>query len=153
MASAWTGLGAAILTLWRQAKSPSYVIGLIQVTLYLVSVSSLHITTPSLFSVQSFQSSVATVAGITGVPKFNASYVARIIFNLEWWLKTNMHNLVRQRPPRTSCGPRLFHFSNSKPVMHIFPRSASNIVQSMIPSLKIPPCFLIRALAHWPRSL
>ena len=81
MASAWTGLGAAILTLWRQAKSPSYVIGLIQVTLYLVSVSSLHITTPSLFSVQSCQSSVSTVAGMVGMPHFNASYVARMFFN------------------------------------------------------------------------
>lgn len=72
-ASAWMGLGASGLTLWRQVASPSYAIGVFQVMLYLISVSCLHITTPSLFSVQSFISSVSEpTAGIMGMPVFNA---------------------------------------------------------------------------------
>jgi hypothetical protein len=51
-ASAWTGLGVAIRTVYRQTSIPSALWSTIAIMLYLAGISILHITTPSLFGMQ-----------------------------------------------------------------------------------------------------
>ncbi|KZT67674.1 hypothetical protein DAEQUDRAFT_386080 [Daedalea quercina L-15889] len=66
---AWSGLAAAFVGMWRQLKSPSYILGMTQVTAYLACISALHVTTPSLFSVRPFtQSNRTTVSAISSLP-------------------------------------------------------------------------------------
>ncbi|KAH9920270.1 uncharacterized protein B0H18DRAFT_1024514 [Fomitopsis serialis] len=74
VASAWTGLGAALVNMWRQFSSPSSFLGIITVTVYLVCISTLHVTTPSLLSVQSFNLTDADTVPVTvGMPVVNTS--------------------------------------------------------------------------------
>ena len=72
-AIAWTGLGAALLSLVKPQKSRSHVAGLVQTVTYLSGVSVLHITTPSLFSWRLDLEFVEEVQTIAGLPLLNAS--------------------------------------------------------------------------------
>ncbi|KAJ6547763.1 hypothetical protein DFH09DRAFT_1505725 [Mycena vulgaris] len=70
--AAWSGIGAAILLLWNQRKvswGPS-TIGVISVITFLVSVSGLHITSSSLFSIVAFNSTFTYHTGTQGLPSF-----------------------------------------------------------------------------------
>ena len=53
--TAWTGLGSALLVLWKQTHVAASVVGTISITIYLVGISVLHVSTPSLFSLQIFE--------------------------------------------------------------------------------------------------
>ncbi|KZT05110.1 uncharacterized protein LAESUDRAFT_242330 [Laetiporus sulphureus 93-53] len=70
VASAWTGVGSAVLSLWRQLFIPAAVIGTSGVTVYLLCLSVLHISTPSLFSMAAYnQTSVVHVDFTRGMPQ------------------------------------------------------------------------------------
>jgi hypothetical protein len=52
--AAWSGLGSALTTLYSQRKRTTSVWGILFVTAYLLGTTVLHITTPSLFSLATF---------------------------------------------------------------------------------------------------
>ncbi|KAJ6491161.1 hypothetical protein C8R45DRAFT_1138236 [Mycena sanguinolenta] len=53
-AAAWTGIGSAISCLWNQRIVPVSAGGVLLIFMYLGSILALHITTPALFSVETF---------------------------------------------------------------------------------------------------
>jgi hypothetical protein len=55
-AAAWTGIGSALSQLWTQRTASGSVIGVLSVFLYLANILVLHITTPALFSFETFNS-------------------------------------------------------------------------------------------------
>ncbi|KAJ7683588.1 hypothetical protein B0H17DRAFT_1137713 [Mycena rosella] len=58
----WSGTGSAFLNLCKQLRLPASVLGTSTVFLYLCTISVLHVTTPALFSVESFNLSVQSTA-------------------------------------------------------------------------------------------
>ncbi|KAJ7881471.1 hypothetical protein B0H13DRAFT_2345131 [Mycena leptocephala] len=70
-ASAWTGITAAFLRIWDQREVAAPILGVLHIFLYLANILILHITTPALFSLQPFNSSVPTVVDTQGFPIFN----------------------------------------------------------------------------------
>ncbi|KAH9836608.1 uncharacterized protein C8Q71DRAFT_50008 [Rhodofomes roseus] len=74
VSTAWTGLGAALVIVWRQVSSRANMFATFTVAVYLICISALHVTTPSLLSVQSFnQTDAITVPVAVGMPILNAS--------------------------------------------------------------------------------
>ncbi|KAJ7674473.1 hypothetical protein B0H14DRAFT_3178118 [Mycena olivaceomarginata] len=55
-AAAWTGIGSALSQIWTQRTVSGSVIGVLSVFLYLANILVLHITTPALFSFETFNS-------------------------------------------------------------------------------------------------
>ena len=51
---AWSGLGSALLVLLKQTRIPASVLGTLLIAIYLIGISVLHISTPSLFNLQVF---------------------------------------------------------------------------------------------------
>ncbi|KAJ7153312.1 hypothetical protein C8R46DRAFT_1357193 [Mycena filopes] len=94
--SAWTGLGAALLGLWNQKSIPASVLGTLSVFLYLLNIAVLHITTPSLLSLQTFTDSLPTNVKTSGVPEFdagnNSTDLARYIPSLLGTMPDKMNN-------------------------------------------------------------
>ncbi|KAJ7692092.1 hypothetical protein B0H17DRAFT_1061878 [Mycena rosella] len=72
-AAAWSGIGSAVLHLWNQTVVSGSVFGVLSALLYLGSVLVLHITTPALFSVQTFSSTREVPVGARSLPAFNVS--------------------------------------------------------------------------------
>ncbi|KAF8146399.1 hypothetical protein K438DRAFT_2093823 [Mycena galopus ATCC 62051] len=74
-AAAWAGIGAAISLLWnrRAARSGGSVIGLLSAIVYLAAVSGLHITSSSLFSLVTFNSTRSFGTGTHGLPAYNST--------------------------------------------------------------------------------
>ena len=54
--AAWLGIGSSLLALLRQRKLNTDVLGVLQITIYLVLLFTLHITIPSMFLVSATQS-------------------------------------------------------------------------------------------------
>ncbi|KAJ7142412.1 hypothetical protein C8R44DRAFT_760618 [Mycena epipterygia] len=71
--ASWNGLGSAISILFRQRDVPASILGTLAIVGYLGCISSLHITTPALFSVAAFNMSVPHTVQTLGVPDFNTS--------------------------------------------------------------------------------
>ncbi|KAF8841050.1 hypothetical protein BDN67DRAFT_577113 [Paxillus ammoniavirescens] len=70
---AWGGLGASILSLWRQVSVPTAVHGTLCVVLYLVSISILHVSSSSLIDVETYDTNVPSkVRTILGLPNMTA---------------------------------------------------------------------------------
>ncbi|KAF8207968.1 hypothetical protein K438DRAFT_1814717 [Mycena galopus ATCC 62051] len=67
---AWAGVGSAISSIWNQRASPSTSASLSAV-LYLGSILVLHITTPALFSLETFTSPNQVLLTTEGLPVFN----------------------------------------------------------------------------------
>ncbi|KAJ7920478.1 hypothetical protein B0H13DRAFT_2422460 [Mycena leptocephala] len=74
-AAAWAGVGAAISHLWSQKTVPARAstIGILTATLYLTTILGLHITTSSLFSLVTVDSTCSFGAPTHGLPSFNSS--------------------------------------------------------------------------------
>jgi hypothetical protein len=75
--TAWTGLGSALLVVWRQFRIPASVFGTLLISIYLIGISILHISTPSLFHLQIFdQPNATTISTKIGMPviNFDAKY-------------------------------------------------------------------------------
>ncbi|KAJ7437404.1 hypothetical protein FB451DRAFT_1378620 [Mycena latifolia] len=71
--AAWAGIGSAILHVWHQKSVPASVIGVFSTLLYLGNILVLHITTPSLVSLQTFNSSRSVLVPTQSLPAYNWS--------------------------------------------------------------------------------
>ncbi|KAF9467096.1 hypothetical protein BDZ94DRAFT_1305592 [Collybia nuda] len=58
--TAWTGLGSALASLWSQTTIPASVGAVTAITLYLICTATLKVSTPSWFTVVSFQTNITT---------------------------------------------------------------------------------------------
>lgn len=70
---AWAGVGSALATLHSQMSLAASVVGTLSVVGYLGGISILHVTTPSLISIEAFNQSVLSNVQTLGSPQFNAS--------------------------------------------------------------------------------
>lgn len=71
--TAWSGIGSGLLTLWRNIYFPASVSGTLLAVLYLGLIAVFHITTPALFSVQTFNASVPVNLTLSGLPDYQDS--------------------------------------------------------------------------------
>jgi hypothetical protein len=70
--TAWTGLGSALLMLWRQTHITASVFGTLLVAIYLIGILVFHISTPSLFNLQFFtQPNLSTISTKIGMPNMS----------------------------------------------------------------------------------
>jgi hypothetical protein len=72
-AAAWTGLGSAVSSIWNQRAIPASIMGVVSVFLYLGNILVLHITTPALFSLNTFNASHPPIVQTEGLPTINQS--------------------------------------------------------------------------------
>jgi hypothetical protein len=71
--TAWNGLGSALLALWRQTRIAATVIGILLITAYLIGISVLHISTPTIFNLQVFEQPNATnISTQVAMPKIHS---------------------------------------------------------------------------------
>ncbi|KAF7328417.1 hypothetical protein MVEN_02557600 [Mycena venus] len=68
-ATAWSGLGSGLETLFDQIAVPSSAISILLIVGYLLNISVLHVTIPALFSVQTFNISSPTPVNTQGLPQ------------------------------------------------------------------------------------
>ncbi|KAJ7692693.1 hypothetical protein B0H17DRAFT_1132929 [Mycena rosella] len=71
--SCWAGIGSSLSTLYQQISLPVSVWEAFSITAYLLALSALHVTTPALLSVETFNFSSSIVAPIQGGPQWNDS--------------------------------------------------------------------------------
>ncbi|KAJ7908231.1 hypothetical protein B0H13DRAFT_669902 [Mycena leptocephala] len=93
-ATAWVGLGSALVTMLDQIAVTSSVLGVLSIFGYLASLSLLHITTPALFSVEAFNITIPTTVSTQGFPQINTAldpdgsatreFVPRVVEFLPW---------------------------------------------------------------------
>ncbi|KAJ6482659.1 hypothetical protein C8R45DRAFT_1150174 [Mycena sanguinolenta] len=69
-AAAWSGIGSAISCLWNQRIVPASAGGVLLIFMYLGSILALHITTPALFSVETFNATRLDQVGTQGLPMY-----------------------------------------------------------------------------------
>ncbi|KAJ6491201.1 hypothetical protein C8R45DRAFT_1096710 [Mycena sanguinolenta] len=69
-AAAWAGIGSTISCLWNQRIVPSSVGGVVLIFMYLGSIVVLHITTPALFSVETFNATRLDQVRTQGLPVY-----------------------------------------------------------------------------------
>ncbi|KIK95690.1 hypothetical protein PAXRUDRAFT_365496 [Paxillus rubicundulus Ve08.2h10] len=80
---AWGGIGASVLSLWRQVSVPTAVRGTLCVVLYLVSISILHVSSSSLIDVETYDSNVLSpVRTLLGLPNMTA---VEVVYKNESW--------------------------------------------------------------------
>ncbi|KAJ7503703.1 hypothetical protein B0H11DRAFT_2355401 [Mycena galericulata] len=72
-AAAWAGIGSSISNLWHQKAVLASIRGVLSAFVYLGSVLVLHITTSSLFSLQTFNATWSVSVGTHGLPALNSS--------------------------------------------------------------------------------
>ncbi|KAI0935251.1 hypothetical protein AcV7_003741 [Taiwanofungus camphoratus] len=65
VSSAWTGLGAALVSLWRQTSISASLFGTSLVAMHLAGITVLHIATPSLFVIEAFNNTNAVIISST----------------------------------------------------------------------------------------
>ncbi|KAF7334800.1 hypothetical protein MSAN_02366600 [Mycena sanguinolenta] len=68
---AWIGIGSAISTLWEQVKLPGSPLEIVYIFIYLAAICLLHIATPALVSVESFNLSLMTKVKTQGMPAWS----------------------------------------------------------------------------------
>ncbi|KAJ7795987.1 hypothetical protein B0H14DRAFT_2391119, partial [Mycena olivaceomarginata] len=71
-AAAWTGIGSALSQLWTQRTASGSVIGVLSVFLYLANILVLHITTPALFTFETFNSTRLVNVTTRSLPTINS---------------------------------------------------------------------------------
>ncbi|KAJ7112154.1 hypothetical protein C8R44DRAFT_882549 [Mycena epipterygia] len=69
-AAAWAGIGSSISCLWNQRTLPATTVGVLSILLYLGSILALHITTPALFALETFNSTRSVSVGTQGLPAY-----------------------------------------------------------------------------------
>ncbi|KAJ6533520.1 hypothetical protein B0H19DRAFT_1080932 [Mycena capillaripes] len=87
--SAWAGIGSALATLYSQMSLAGSVVGTLSVVGYLGGISILHVTTPSLLSIETFNQSVPLNVQTLGSPQFNASDASDDDSTYAWLVKTS----------------------------------------------------------------
>ncbi|KAJ6610787.1 hypothetical protein B0H10DRAFT_1953592 [Mycena sp. CBHHK59/15] len=77
--AAWSGIGSAVTPLWKQKTVLASVPGVLSVLLYLGNIMALHITTPALFSLQTFNSSQLITVQTQGLPNINNTEIENML--------------------------------------------------------------------------
>ncbi|KAF7359664.1 hypothetical protein MVEN_00690500 [Mycena venus] len=72
-AAAWAGIGSAVSQIWSQKAVTASISGVLSAFLYLGNILVLHITTPALFSLETFNSSRPVHVTTQGLPAYNWS--------------------------------------------------------------------------------
>ncbi|KAJ7763030.1 hypothetical protein B0H16DRAFT_505164 [Mycena metata] len=81
-AAAWTGIGSALLHIWHQKAAAASLTGTFAVFLYLGNILVLHISTPALFSLQTFNFTRPLQVETNGLPSYN---IGQFNTTPEWW--------------------------------------------------------------------
>lgn len=91
ISAAWGGIVAAFLRVWKQRTVQSSTMGVLTVFFYLGNIWVLHITTPALLSVQTFNSTLNTSTPTLGFPEMNltAYNLSSLEDRLNAWYVTN----------------------------------------------------------------
>ncbi|KAH7922483.1 hypothetical protein BV22DRAFT_1037445 [Leucogyrophana mollusca] len=98
---AWTGLGAALLSLFRQLRVPAAVWGVLSVTLYLICVAILHVSSSSLFNLEVFNATYQTSTQTTlGMPNLTDIFA----FTNDWSASTAVASTVGQLSELSTIG-------------------------------------------------
>ncbi|KAJ7662606.1 hypothetical protein DFH06DRAFT_1190436 [Mycena polygramma] len=69
--AAWAGIGSAVFHLWHQTRVRGSLMGVLSIFLSLGSVLILHVSTPALFAVQTFDSPRLSYVSTTSLPGYN----------------------------------------------------------------------------------
>ncbi|KAG2335497.1 hypothetical protein BDR05DRAFT_971644 [Suillus weaverae] len=102
ISGAWAGLGSALSSIWRQIDIPASWWAISAVTVYLASISVLHVTSSTLLQFQTFNTSMATSVSTTlGWP--NDSSILNS-FDVNWGSITASLPVVNQLPGLVSVG-------------------------------------------------
>ncbi|KAJ7767682.1 hypothetical protein B0H16DRAFT_1882409 [Mycena metata] len=70
---AWSGIGSALSTLYKQLSLPTSFLGIFSISIYLSSVSILSIITPTLLSVETFNATVRTTVHTQSILEWGES--------------------------------------------------------------------------------
>jgi hypothetical protein len=71
--AAWAGIGSAFLHFWHQKAVRASITGIGSVFLYLGTVLVLHVTTPGLFALETFNSTSTSLVLTEGLPAMKMS--------------------------------------------------------------------------------
>ncbi|KIJ59696.1 hypothetical protein HYDPIDRAFT_118192 [Hydnomerulius pinastri MD-312] len=101
LSASWTGLGSALVSLWRQRYIRSSLLGTISIVLYLGGIAVLHVTTSTLLSLQSFNGTAAvpvlTSPALSGLSSAN-------IQSYDWADASSVMRLLDRLPEMTVVG-------------------------------------------------
>ncbi|KAF7330599.1 hypothetical protein MSAN_02460100 [Mycena sanguinolenta] len=70
---AWSGLGSALTTVYQQLSIPASIKRSLLILAYLTTIWLIHLTTPLLFSVESYSSAIMLTVPTQGLPELNNS--------------------------------------------------------------------------------
>ncbi|KAJ6491169.1 hypothetical protein C8R45DRAFT_928996 [Mycena sanguinolenta] len=118
-AAAWTGIGSAISCLWNQRIVPVSVGGVLSIFMYLGNILALHITTPALFSVETFNATQLDRVGTGGLPTYtwptNLSSVSNgnQLEDYAWWSLTFFPPVVESAAETGLLGGTLYDVLNA----------------------------------------
>ncbi|KAJ7037201.1 hypothetical protein C8F04DRAFT_1092928 [Mycena alexandri] len=73
--AAWAGLGAAVSHIWYQKAVPASLVGVLSAFFYLGNILVFHITTPALFSLETFTSTRGVPVQTQSIPALNFSAI------------------------------------------------------------------------------
>ncbi|KAH7908469.1 hypothetical protein BJ138DRAFT_352526 [Hygrophoropsis aurantiaca] len=77
---AWTGIGAAVITLWSQIKAPASVRGVLFITIYLSCIVVLHVSSSTLIGLQTYNNTLQTTVPVSfGMPPNMSAYLSSTI--------------------------------------------------------------------------
>ncbi|KAH7920674.1 hypothetical protein BV22DRAFT_785661 [Leucogyrophana mollusca] len=100
--NAWTGFGAALMSLWSQTRLSAATFGVSSVALYLLSISVLHVSSSSLINVETFNATYpTTVATVLGMPSDMESIFTS---DYDWYDATAVASMVGQLTELTTVG-------------------------------------------------
>ncbi|KAF7375776.1 hypothetical protein MSAN_00467300 [Mycena sanguinolenta] len=104
--AAWAGIGAAVSLMWNQKKnsSRSSILGVLSATTYLAAVLGLHITSSSLFSLVTFNSTRAAFPGTQGLPAFNGTPNFTTFADMETYAAGSLYSLPSVLNSETNQG-------------------------------------------------
>ncbi|KAJ7429478.1 hypothetical protein B0H11DRAFT_2406012 [Mycena galericulata] len=104
--AAWSGIGAAISHFWQHKVSAAHVsiIGVLSAAVYLATILGLHVTTSSLFSLGTFNSSRTFGAGTYGLPAYNGTPDQIASQNMEIYAAGSLNFLPSIMDSTTSLG-------------------------------------------------
>ncbi|KIJ64350.1 hypothetical protein HYDPIDRAFT_28794 [Hydnomerulius pinastri MD-312] len=98
---AWTGLGAALLSVWGQTRFASAFWGVLTVTLYLSGIAVLHVTSSSLMNLETFNDTYpSTSQTILGMPSLTDLFVP----SNDWSSSTAVASVVGQLSELSTIG-------------------------------------------------
>ncbi|KAJ7635723.1 hypothetical protein DFH06DRAFT_1479038 [Mycena polygramma] len=81
--AAWAGIGSAALHIWRQWAVPASPVGVLVVFLYLGGVIILHISTPALFALQTFNATRLVSVSTQGLPAY--AWPSNVNDSFDFW--------------------------------------------------------------------